>query len=75
MINPIHNSNCDGDKCRFAVGEVRVLPTGPDSNAILCFDCFIWELKWRRERNKELAKANQFKRPKWTSLKVYGGAG
>lgn len=66
------NPNCDNDKCHSSTGEVRVLPTGGDGNAILCFGCFLHEIAWRRERNRELSKECQFKLPSWESLKVYG---
>jgi hypothetical protein len=66
------NPNCDNDKCRSSTGQVRVLPTGGDGNAILCRACFDYELRWRRERNRELSKDCQFKLPSWDSLKVYG---
>ncbi len=69
----IHNNNCDGDHCTRSVGEVRVLPTGGDSNAILCRSCYEHELAYRRERNGELSADCQFKLPGWNELKVYGG--
>lgn len=66
------NPNCDNDKCRNETGEVRVLKTGGDSNAILCRACYEYELSWRRERNTELAKDVQYDLPEWNSLKIYG---
>jgi len=65
------NWNCDGSGPHTA-GEVRVLPTGGDSNAILCRSCFDREIAYRRERNRELSKDCAFKLPTWDSLKVYG---
>jgi hypothetical protein len=62
------NPNCDGNHCEYATGETRVLPTGPKSNAILCQQCFNWELKWRATRNRDLAKDCAFKLPEWLSL-------
>jgi hypothetical protein len=70
-MNNIHNPNCDGGYCVSETGEVRVLPTGGDGNAILCRSCFAHEMNWRRERNMELAKENRFQLPRWTDLKVY----
>jgi hypothetical protein len=64
------NSNCDGSG-PHTQGEVRILPTGPHSNAILCSQCYIRELAWRRERNKDLAPDVRFDLPTWDSLKVY----
>lgn len=52
-------------------GEVRVLPTGGEGNAILCPACFRREIRWREERNRELSKDCQFKLPMWPQLKVY----
>ena len=65
------NPNCDNDKCASETGEVRVLPTGGDGNAILCHTCFLHELRYRRERNQALSKDCQFKLPAWETLKIY----
>jgi len=65
------NWNCDNDKCTSATGEIRVLPTGGESNALLCRSCFEYEMNFRRERNRKLAKECQFKLPAWDDLKVY----
>jgi len=67
-----HNPNCDGNHCRYSTSEVRVLSTGGSSNAILCRACFEYELAWRKDRNKKLAKEVCFKLPLWESLPVYG---
>lgn len=67
------NNNCDGSgPC--TPGTVKTLPTSKDpwgSNAILCRHCFNHEIAWRKERNRELGKAEQFTLPTWDSLKVY----
>lgn len=64
------NPMCDGSgPC--SAGEVRVLPTGGEGNAILCKSCFHRELAWRKERNRELSKDCQFKLPEWDSLNIY----
>ncbi len=64
------NPMCDNDKCLSANGEVRLLPTGADSNAILCHACFDHELRFRRDRsahgNSTLAHANALPSP-WTA--------
>jgi len=66
----MNNNNCDGSgPC--GMGEVRVLPTGGDSNAILCRRCFNREIAFRQDRNRDLAKDCQFDLPSWESLKVY----
>lgn len=65
------NPNCDGGNCVIETGEVRVLPTGGDSNAILCRACFAREIAFRRERNRELSSDCKFDLPTWDSLKVY----
>ena len=65
------NPNCGGSHCAFADGPVRVLPTGGQSNAILCRSCFEHEMRWRKERNRELGTAYQFKLPDWGTLEVY----
>jgi hypothetical protein len=70
----IHNPNCDGDKCRSNTGEVRRLPTGGDGAAILCRACFDNEIRFRRERNEELAPSVSFDLPSWQSLEAYTGA-
>jgi hypothetical protein len=68
-----HNPRCDGAKCKHNSGEVRVLPEGQDSNSILCRACYDDAMRYRRERNQELAAANtgsSFELPSWGSLKV-----
>lgn len=66
-----HNNNCDGTHCWAEDGEVRVLPLGGGGNLILCRSCFEYEIRYRKERNKELGTAAQFDLPVWESLKVY----
>lgn len=62
---------CDG-ACYSDFEQVcRVLPTGGDSNAILCHRCYLKEMAYRSERNKELGSFAQFTLPAWQSLKVY----
>lgn len=67
MINP----NCGGRGPCILNGEVRVLPTGGDSNAILCKLCYRREIEYRKSRNLELGTAFQFELPAWDTLKVY----
>jgi hypothetical protein len=65
------NPNCDNDKCAHSYGEIRVLPYSNDGNLLLCKSCYYHEMKYRRERNKELGDSSKFKLPEWESLKVY----
>jgi hypothetical protein len=65
------NPNCDNDKCRASLGEVRLLPTGGGGNAILCYACYEHEMRYRRSRNMDLAVREPFDTPPWESLKVY----
>lgn len=65
------NLNCDNELCRDPNGEIRVLPTGGSSNALLCYTCFLHEMQWRHERNKELAEDCKLDTPTWRSLAVY----
>lgn len=69
----IHNPNCDGGRCLSDKGEVRVLPTGGDSNAILCRVCYSYEMHFRRERNASVLHpvCTPFDLPEWETLKVY----
>lgn len=67
----MHNPNCDGSGPCLP-GQVRVLPTGGDSNAILCRRCFTREIEYRKERNRKLGKEAQFKLPAWEDLRIYG---
>lgn len=53
------------------MGQVRVLPTGGDSNAILCRRCFIREIVFRKERNLALSTDCRFDLPAWETLKPY----
>lgn len=41
----IQNTGCDGDHCREAHGEVRILPLPGDANLYLCRPCFRQMLK------------------------------
>lgn len=66
-----HNPNCDGSHCQTVKGQVRLLPTGGDGNAILCRSCFAHEIQFRRERNRELSTDCQFALPTWETLKIY----
>ena len=70
-VGEIQNPNCDGAHCRFSKGDVRVLPTGGDSNIILCRGCYEHEIRWRKERNQKLSRYDRFLLPTWQSLRVY----
>jgi hypothetical protein len=66
------NPNCDGEHCIKQRGEVRVLPTGGDSSAILCRECYWREMMFRHVRNEKLSDDCKFSIPTWESLRVYG---
>lgn len=65
------NYGCENDKCVNSKSEIRVLPTGGDSNALLCRACFNHEIIYRKHRNKDLGTAFKFKIPDWNDLKIY----
>lgn len=67
------NPNCDGGfGANHSVNpQVRVLPTGGDSNLIVCRLCYQKEINFRRERNLTLSDDAKFDLPSWESLKVY----
>jgi hypothetical protein len=73
----VMNPNCDGGRCKATGGQVRVLPLGRPygrsggGNAILCRDCFEYEIAWRKQRNEQLAPHAQYDLPSWSSLEVY----
>lgn len=68
----ITNPACDGSgPC--TLGEVRVLPIGEDSNAILCRACFWREIDERKHQNGVLRHGLQWETPDWNDLKVYEG--
>lgn len=71
----MNNPNCDGGHCVSVRGEVRSLPTGGDSNAILCRACYRHEMAYRRDRNRDLETSCQFALPAWDALKVYNTEG
>lgn len=48
------------------------MPSGGDSNLILCRACYQHEIQFRVERNLTLAEECKFKLPMWETLKVYG---
>jgi hypothetical protein len=63
-----HSTNNKGEY------EVRVLPLGAGGNLILCYTCCQRELRWREQRNRELAEFAKFALPTWESLEVYAHA-
>lgn len=70
-MKPIETYSCDGSCYRTNLKEVRVMPTGPagSSNLILCYRCYIKEIIFREERNKEVS--TPFPLPEWSELKIY----
>ena len=63
-------NNCCGSG-PHSDGEVRVMPSGGDSNLILCRSCWARENQYRRERNRQLGNFAQYKLPDWETAKVY----
>ena len=62
---------CDGSgPCHGT--ETRRVPTGGDGGAILCRACYGAEMRWRRERNKDIINpvCHPFKTPEWNVLRV-----
>jgi hypothetical protein len=48
------NPGCEGQRCRFANGEIRVLPgVYGGGNSLLCHECFLKEMKYRQEHNDD----------------------
>jgi hypothetical protein len=66
----MENNNCCGSG-PHASGEVRVMPSGGDSNLILCRSCWRRELTYRNERNQTLATDCLYELPRWEGAKVY----
>jgi hypothetical protein len=59
------------DDFGYETNELRVLPIGDGEN-ILCSKCgYEREIKWRKERNKNLEDFAKFDLPKWKDLKIY----
>lgn len=67
-------NNCDGSG-PHALGTVKVLPTGGDGNMILCRSCWLAEIRYRKERNRDLGDFAKFDLPTWESGKVYETGG
>lgn len=67
----MNNSNCDGSGPHSINPEVRVLPIGEDSNAVLCIACYDREIQWRQDRNLTTCSECKYDLPTWSSLKVY----
>lgn len=65
-------NNCDGSGPHSGT-EVRILPTSPGSNVILCRADFVREISWRKERNRDLSDDAKFDLPSWESLEIYTG--
>lgn len=51
--------------------EIRVLPLGGEGNILCSYQGYLREIKYRIERNKELAESCRFDTPKWDDLAVY----
>lgn len=64
------NPNCDGGHCITGTGTVRILPLTGGANLHLCYACWMYEMQWRTQRNRELAKDAQYPIPDWLALEV-----
>lgn len=60
----------DCDMGHNTPAEIRKLPLGGGSNALLCYRCYQTEMNWRKEQNKDLTPDCQFDCPSWFSLEV-----
>lgn len=49
--------------------EIRVLPSGGESNILCCKTHYITEIEFRKERNKQVWK--KFDLPLWENLIIY----
>ncbi len=63
-----HINHCDYD--HETAGEVRLLPTGGGGNVIVCYGCFLKEMRFRRDR---AAGGVSFDLPRWEELELYEG--
>lgn len=62
------------NQCDFGhetTDEVRRLPTGEQSGAIVCYPHYCGEMFWRQDRNKDLGDFAKFDLPAWESLAIY----
>ena len=64
------NSNCCGSG-PHAPGTVKLMPSGGDSNLILCRHCWHREIAHRSSRNLELGVWAHYELPTWYSGKEY----
>jgi hypothetical protein len=64
------NNYCDGSG-PHTPGDVKLLPTGGDGNAILCRACWLSEIRWRQGRNRQLGQFAKFTLPSWEDGKPY----
>lgn len=66
------NCDCDGSGPHSG-DDVRLLPMGGGSNAILCRACWDYEIEYRREISKGSSLQQFCQFPKWEDGKVYEG--
>lgn len=59
------------DDYGYQTKELRILPSGGDSNILCGKQGYEREMRYRQERNKELGDAFKFKLPKWEDLRIY----
>lgn len=68
-----HNPNCDGAHCKSMSGPVRILliagSGANSSNAILCKECYNYEMNYRRNANRDYP--GKFDIPRWEDCELY----
>lgn len=65
------NQNCDGNHCTSATGEVRMYPLGGGANCLYCFDCWLHENRYRRQRVADGASPAAFPQENWAAAEVW----
>ena len=67
------NPYCDGINCTKVNGTIKIvsLETDSNDNMLLCHDCYIIEMFYRLERNKDLKAGRRFVIPLWENLQGY----
>lgn len=61
------------DDFGYKTKEIRVLPTGGSSNALVGYRGYLREITYRKERNRSILHpvCKPFDLPEWEDLKVY----
>lgn len=64
-------NECDGPGPHSTKKEVRLLPTGGGGHVIVCHQCYVKEMAYRRSHNQRLSTSLQYPLPPWESLMVF----